>query len=101
MNVLDSDCEQVPVYLERYANEAEQWRRDVRSTRAARSVPEELNTDLTPRALSTADHRRALSLSRGDIGRFSENVPMFARVWIVLHESDHSNSPQPQSTRSR
>ncbi len=51
MKTLDPDTEPVPVYLERYATELTEWRKDVVNVRAARDVPAELNTHPKDRAL--------------------------------------------------
>ena len=51
MNAIDREHERLPVYLERYAAEADQWRRDVFTVRAAQTVPEELDTNPKDRAL--------------------------------------------------
>jgi hypothetical protein len=51
MTVVDPTLDPVPRYLETYAAELDQWRRDVRDARAYQSVPSELKTHPKDRAL--------------------------------------------------
>jgi hypothetical protein len=62
------DTEQVPVYLERYARELAEWRKDIHDVRAHEDVPRDLRVHAKDRALFA--HIETV-LAECDAGRWS------------------------------